>query len=486
MTVKPDSRTSRAASVAMVESPPDRSFVGSPLLQGASALLPPGALRFASTAPGRISLFGGIADYAGAAAVGYTLEEHVCVVVQPQAQPVISLYWASHARGEGRAVVQVPLSGLVETNGEPNADGACGALLKDGKEVWRRALVGAYAELAREGRGQFEPKGVAMAAASTLSGLHDAGEDAAFAAAAVSALAAAFGLDPDASEQARLCQRVLNQWLGLPIGIGDAETVVSGRANHLMQIHRHSKGGTRAVRLPGGIKLIGLDCGVLADDAVARYAHARTSAFMGCELIRRIIEHGGGRKVDWEGLLSKVPLADYIEKFRDRIPTKMKGADFLNRFGETSDALTRIDPSEVYKVRSRTEHPIYEHERALRFPVILETVSGEPAQETLVELRELMFASHWSYGQRCGLGNVQADLLVGLIRKQSMDSGIIGAKITGRGCGGLVAVLMREGAGADSVLEQAVDLYESKTGFTVTSLRSCGDGAFIRGVQRLS
>ena len=57
-------------------------------------------------------------------------------------------------------------------------------------------------------------------------------------------------------------------------------------------------------------------------------------------------------------------------------------------------------------------------------------------------LGELMYESHASYGA-CGLGSGGTDLLVKLVRESGLATGLYGAKITGGGSGGVVAVLAR-------------------------------------------
>ena len=94
-----------------------------------------------------------------------------------------------------------------------------------------------------------------------------------------------------------------------------------------------------------------------------------------------------------------------------------------------------------------------------------------------------MYASHWSYGQRCGLGNIETDLLVNLIRKHGTGAGVYGAKITGRGCGGVVAVLMKATDQAREAIDTAVRAYESETKYKVTVLRSTASGAMINGAR---
>ena len=60
---------------------------------------------------------------------------------------------------------------------------------------------------------------------------------------------------------------------------------------------------------------------------------------------------------------------------------------------------------------------------------------------------QMMAASHASYSA-CGLASEGTDLLVELVREAGPASGLYGAKITGGGSGGTVAILGRAGADA--------------------------------------
>ena len=88
--------------------------------------------------------------------------------------------------------------------------------------------------------------------------------------------------------------------------------------------------------------------------------------------------------------------------------------------------------------------------------------TGDPSK--LIQIGELMTASHWSYGQRCGLGSPSADLLVSLIKEHGQRNGIHGAKITGRGGGGTICVAMEPGEAAQSSLRTAFDVFAAATG----------------------
>jgi L-arabinokinase len=73
-----------------------------------------------------------------------------------------------------------------------------------------------------------------------------------------------------------------------------------------------------------------------------------------------------------------------------------------------------------------------------------------------------MYASHDSYG-RCGLGSPGTDRLVALVRAEGSAAGLYGARITGGGSGGTVAVLGRCDAGP--AIARVAAAYERQTGY---------------------
>src|SRR5262249_14963480 len=151
-------------------------------------------------------------------------------------------------------------------------------------------------------------------------------------------------------------------------------------------------------------------------------------------------------------------------RFRNELPVKMRGQEFLSRFGQPDGLEAPIQPSLVYKIRSRTEHHIYENDRAHRFVERLSRARRTGERDALVEAGELMYASHWSYSQRCGLGSLETDLLIAEIRSRGPARGLYGAKVTGLGCGGAVAVLVSQNAHGRAALEEACAAYRGRTG----------------------
>ena len=93
-----------------------------------------------------------------------------------------------------------------------------------------------------------------------------------------------------------------------------------------------------------------------------------------------------------------------------------------------------------------------------------------------------MYLAHESYGA-CGLGSTGTDLLVELVRRAGPSRGLYGAKITGGGSGGTVAVAGASDA-SPAVLD-VVEAYARETGRSprVFSGSSCGAAEF--GIARL-
>jgi L-arabinokinase len=87
-----------------------------------------------------------------------------------------------------------------------------------------------------------------------------------------------------------------------------------------------------------------------------------------------------------------------------------------------------------------------------------------------------------SYGS-CGLGSSGTDHLVSLVRDAGPAAGLYGAKITGGGSGGVVAILAR--TGSRERVESIAHEYESLTGRTAMVLGGSSDGAVRFGVLRL-
>jgi len=122
----------------------------------------------------------------------------------------------------------------------------------------------------------------------------------------------------------------------------------------------------------------------------------------------------------------------------------MKGSDFLTKFGPTIDQATTVDPRHEYAVQSATDHHVHEAQRVRNFIHFLEQAPGMTRTQPSAVSPSTRRPHHVRLTRRlhprraCSARN-EADLLVDLVRKHER-AGLYGAKITGGGCGGTVAI----------------------------------------------
>jgi L-arabinokinase len=139
--------------------------------------------------------------------------------------------------------------------------------------------------------------------------------------------------------------------------------------------------------------------------------------------------------------------------------------------------VTRVDPDRWYPVRDATAHPVFENDRVTRFAELLST--GLDRADAAREMGVLMRESHGSYSA-CGLGSDGTDRLVDLVSDLGESAGLFGAKITGGGSGGTVAVLGTEAA--RGAVHHIAERYGRETGRSAYVFDGSGPGSEELGV----
>jgi L-arabinokinase len=305
--------------------------------------------------------------------------------------------------------------------------------------------------------------------------------------ASMSAVAAAFHVDLEPRELALLCQRVENLVVGAPCGVMDQMTSACGEEGRLLALLCQPAELIGTVALPSELCVWGLDSGVRHSVGGGDYGSVRVGAFMGYRIIAELaglraepgVETVAIEDARWGGYLANLSPSEFEQKFAASLPERMKGAEFLERYVGTTDPVTRVEPLRTYPVRVAAAHAVYEHFRVRAFAELL-TSSGRVRRNEL--LGELMYQSHASY-TACGLGSAGTDRLVELVREAGADAGLYGAKITGGGSGGTVAVLGRRGA--DAEVAEVARLYAEETGHVPYVFGGSSPGAASFGHIRL-
>ena len=434
-------------------------------------LFDPRAEVVIARAPGRLDVMGGIADYSGSLVLELPTAEATLVALQRAAggeARLLRVVTLSDDRSRA-SLFEMPLSDFERPGGEPvEYEEARAYFGRDPGRHWAAYVAGVFLVLMRE-RGARFAGGARLLVSSRVPLGKGVSSSAALEVAAMSAVAAGYGLDVGARELALLCQRVENLIVGAPCGVMDQMTSACGEENRLLALLCQPAELLGTITLPDDLAAWGLDSGVRHSVGGGDYGSVRVGAFMGYRIIAelaglRVGRAGEAVRVEdprWGGYLANLAPSEFESRFAARLPQSVEGGDFLARYGGTTDAVTRVEPGRTYAVRVPTAHAVYEHFRVRAFAELLGGAGGEAGGRRRELLGELMYQSHASYGA-CGLGSGGTDRLVELVREAGPGQGLYGAKITGGGSGGTVAVLGRRGAGG--AVAEVARRYAGETG----------------------
>ncbi|MBI1763843.1 MAG: GHMP kinase [Acidobacteria bacterium] len=425
---------------------------------------------FITRAPGRLDLMGGIADYSGALVLQLPISVATHVALQRRNDRRVRIVSLAVESGAPARSFEMGLEEFGTAAAPLDYATACERFKRKPEMQWAAYIAGVFLVLLRE-RGIEFAEGANLLIRSRLPEGKGISSSAALEVAAMQAVAAAYELDLEPSAGAFLCQIVENRVAGAPCGVMD------------------QMASQEPVKLPAGLAVWGIDSGIRHAVGGSDYGTVRTAAFMGYRILAMLAEleceatdtPGKVRIVDprWHGYLANLSASEFEQQFAPYLPQRISGADFLAQYQGITDPVTTVDPARSYPVAAATRHPIYENERVNLFAELLRHWQDE-SQARL--LGELMYASHASYSA-CGLGSEGTDELVRLVREAGPAQGLFGAKITGGGSGGAVAILGRPEA--ETVVEAIAATYAQHTGREPLGLRGSSPGAAQFGYLRL-
>ncbi len=458
-------------------------------------------------APGRLDVLGGVADYSGSIVLEMPLAEAASVAWQWREDRTIRVQSLNAAEEGFDPIVEVSLDDLVDSdNYILTPEEVRRRLTRDPKQRWAAYVVGCYYIMMQAygkiSQGKVDHRlgdlGANILISSEVPTGAGVSSSAAIEVAAMCALSEAAGIHPSDLTLAAWCQKVENTIVGAPCGIMDQVTSALGRENALLvlQCQPHTLLGYQG--LPKGWKFIGLDSRVKHSVGGSAYTKARVGAFMGLKVIQ--LESGG--KLLHNYLCRMSPRE--FDAYRNLLPETITGAEYNELYGRLPDTVTRVNPAETYHPRACAEHPIFENERAKEFVGLMSladfrreerqmfrtTEPGseekEPDAQLMTEIGELMYAAHASYSERLDLGSPETDVLVSLVRSKGRERGLFGAKITGGGSGGTVAVLLSDTEEAHRALAEVCDEYEAQIGIAPRAFVGSGPGALEFGAKYIT
>jgi galactokinase len=428
---------------------------------------------YSGIAQGRLDVMGGIADYSGAMVLEMPIKEATKVSFWPNFSGVITVHTLSTEEPEPYFKVKYEQLLL---NGEVNLDHANNYFKNTKAGSWASYIIGCLL-LLHKNKG-IEVTGGSFEITSTIPQGKGVSSSAALEIATFRALAKAYTINFSGTEIAKLAQIVENEIVGAPCGLMDQLTIAFAKKNTILPIKCQPDILYQPIQISENIHFIGIDSGIRHQISGASYSDVRIAAFMGnsiienyqgitLEEIQKCRKNKDFECLKYKGYLANITVKEWDEKYNSILPETILGKDFINRFGETIDSTTKIDPMKTYHVKACTAHPIFENNRTPRFKELLLGFDiSENKENILQEMGKLMYESHEAY-TKVQLDNKHTDRIVELVNEQ-YNGQVYGAKITGGGSGGTVCILAYGEEGLQTV-KKIQNQYEDEIKMKVQS-----------------
>jgi len=431
-----------------------------------------------SRVPARLDVMGGIADYSGANVCEAVLGRGMLMALQPRTDRTLRIRTVQ--LGQRSLPVETRISLDYFQSGDALAEYSQVRALCHANPLtsWSAYIAGSIFTLLREESVKL-PYGFSMLLLSAVPMNVGIGSSAAVEIGTLQCLNAYLELNLEGSRLSRLGQMAENHVVGAPCGIMDQTAIVSGKQGRLTHILCRPGKVMGEVEIPPGTGFVGINSMVRHSVAGNPYSDTRIGAFMGRKMINEARARAGQTAV---GYLTEIMPEEFREKYEPEIPDMIVGSDFLQRYKTHEDLVTTIQPDATYHVAGPTRHPIDENDRVLKFMDALRAAKGGD-ELALVAAGECMYGAHASYRDNCHLSVEEVDFLVEAVQKRGSKNGLYGAKITGGGTGGTVAVFGRLDALKQHIPQIATE-YSRRIGVMPDIFEGTSPGALEFGARR--
>ena len=428
--------------------------------------------------PARLDVMGGIADYSGANVCEAVLGAGVLMALQPRNDRTMRIR-TMHAGMKALPVeTRLPLDVFKSGDGLAGYAEVRALCQANPLANWAAYIVGSIFTLLKEEPVKL-PFGFNLLLLSGVPMNVGIGSSAAVEIGTLSCLNAYLDLKISPSRMARLGQMAENHVVGAPCGIMDQTAITSGRHGCLTHILCRPGEVKGEVPIPPGTGFAGINSMVRHSVAGSPYSDTRIGAFMGKKIVNDIRARTGRGALDY---LTELSTAELEQQFAAEIPEQILGSEFLQKRKTHDDPVTKISPDATYRVAGPTRHPVEENERVLKFMAALRAAKNGD-EKSLVIAGECMYGAHESYRDNCRLSTAEVDFLVETVRQRGAKAGLYGAKITGGGTGGTVAVFGKLDALRKHIPEIAVE-YQRRVGVMPDIFEGTSPGAIEFGAKR--
>ncbi len=430
----------------------------------------PGKPIYVNRAPGRLDLMGGISDISGGMVFESTIREATHVAVQPREDTHVRFFNPAIKTLGWIDMIEFDLSDLAR-NGEVHPlDAVREWIYTDPNRSWCAYILGGLYFLMKKYPAVIT-HGFSLYLESDIPVGKGAGASAALEAAAMKAMTGMYGIQAGGAEMAGWLQWAETALTQSACGIKDQLAVVMGSEGYFIPALCQPCQPHPPVKLPGNLRLWGIEPGARHSTSGIEYETARAATFMGYRHLSEIeglkprLDESGSlpRWVDpkWNGYLANLEPSLFHARFESHLPEHETGADFTQRFPVHLDPHTQVRPNVTYPIRAAVRYAVEEAWRTKIFHGLIADRSPLPEASGRM-LGELMYQSHQAFSE-CGLGTKAADAIVSQVREAGTQD-LLGAKSTGSGTGGIVAVLGWNTATAEKAFQRINYQLQQKSG----------------------
>ena len=433
---------------------------------------------FVTRVPARLDVMGGISDYSGGNVCEGVLGGGMVIALQPRTDRTLRIRTMQANRRGLPVETRIPLDYFEMGDGFVTYDQAQHLFKSNPLSSWAAYIGGSIFTLLKEeavhlqfGFSLFLLSGVPMNVGI--------GSSAATEIATLYCLENYLQLNLSETRLAQLGQLAENLVVGAPCGIMDQISVTSGRMGRLTHILCRPGTIIKEVEIPEGTAFVGMNSMVKHSVGGAAYGDVRIGAFMGRRIINAQRLKAQKKPLQY---LAELSVDEFEETYRAILPQAIVGSEFLSQFQGHEDPITKIQPDATYRVVGPTAHPIYENQRVLAFMDHLK-VGSQLNRGDLITAGECMFASHYSYRDNCLLSVPEVDFIVEAVHGRGPEKGLFGAKITGGGSGGTIAIFGEKDA-LNSEVPAIAREYKRLTGLDADIFEGTSPGAIEFGSFR--
>jgi L-arabinokinase len=442
--------------------------------------------------PGRLDLMGGNDDYTGGLVFEKTIKEATMVAIQARSDCEIHFLNPAVAALDWDDRIELTLSDLMEGDCIKPIEMVRDWINSNPRRAWCAYLIGDIYYLLDHFPTKIK-QGFSLYLESEVPLGKGVSSSAALEVAAMKVMAARYDISVEGVELASWTQWVEIALTQSACGIMDQLAVVMGDEDCFVPMLCQPCQPYPLAKLPENLYVWGIDSDVRHAVSGIEYEAARAATFMGyrylCawENLEPVLDKSGAlpRWVEpkWNGYLANLSPSCFRSRYENRLPEQQMGSEFIHEFPVHLDPFTPVRPQVNYPVRGATRYAIEENWRVQTFFSLISKPVSQIDTITCKLLGELMYQSHQGYTD-CGLGSQYTDMIVDLVRAESAN-GLFGAKITGGGAGGTVAVLGENSSRAKIAFQRVADQYLqwSKKEPYIFEGSSAGSDAF--GVQRI-